>query len=119
MEEGEDGIDTETGKATKHRELAPQLADIVAGKVLEHVFENRWQDYLEQEGLYPDSMIRFRRGLSTQDAMIQLKQEIIENETIDIMVILGLELQSAIDRVKHSGILAQVTELNMVERSYE
>ncbi|XP_077544116.1 uncharacterized protein LOC144156149 [Haemaphysalis longicornis] len=89
------------------------------GKVLEHVLVNRWQDYLEQEGLYPDSMIGFPRCLSTQDAMIQLKQEIIENETRDNTVILGLDLQSAFDRVQHSTILAQVTKLNMTERSYE
>ncbi|XP_077548052.1 uncharacterized protein LOC144160740 [Haemaphysalis longicornis] len=51
--------------------------------------------------------------------MLNLKEEIIENETKDSKVILGLDLQSAFDRVKHSAILAQASRLNMRKRSYE
>lgn len=51
--------------------------------------------------------------------MLQLKAEIIDKEgTRDNRVILGLDLQSAFDKVKHSAILAQVSKLNMGETSY-
>ncbi|XP_077548763.1 uncharacterized protein LOC144162149 [Haemaphysalis longicornis] len=81
---------------------------------------NRWQDYLEREGLYPATMIGFRQRLSTQDAMLQLKNAIVDDTGIsrDNKTILGLDLQSAFDKVKHSAILSQVSKLNMGERSY-
>ncbi|XP_077557974.1 uncharacterized protein LOC144173402 [Haemaphysalis longicornis] len=63
-------------------------------------------------------MIGFRHRLSTQDAMLQLKQEIIDNKTQDTKVILGLDLQSAFDKIKHSAILAEVSRLNMGVTSY-
>lgn len=106
---------TKAGKPPSIETLRPVSLTSCVGNVLEHVLANRWQKYLEEEGLYPDSMIGFRRGLSTQDAMLQLKQEIVENETRDSKVILGLDIQSAFDRVKHSAILAQVSRLNMGE----
>ncbi|XP_077551582.1 uncharacterized protein LOC144165356 [Haemaphysalis longicornis] len=51
------------------------------GKVLEHVLLNRWQSYLEDEGLYPDTMLGFRAKLSTQDAMWLIKHEVIDQPT--------------------------------------
>ncbi|XP_077550569.1 uncharacterized protein LOC144163646 [Haemaphysalis longicornis] len=78
------------------------------------------KDYLEREGLYPATMIGFRQRLSTQDAMLQLKNGIVDDTGIsrDNKTILGLDLQSAFDKVKHSAILSQVSKLNMGERSY-
>lgn len=91
------------------------------GKVLEHVLNNRWQRYLEEKGLYPDSMLGFRERLSTQDAMIQLQHEILERPTTsqDNRAVLGLDLQSAFDKVRHSAILAQVSELGLGKRSHD
>ncbi|XP_077542813.1 uncharacterized protein LOC144155328 [Haemaphysalis longicornis] len=79
----------------------------------------KWQDYLEQSGLYPATIIGFRRCLGTQDSMILLKNEIIDdNLTKDTKAILGLDLESAFDKVKHSAILAQVSRLNKGARTY-
>ncbi|KAG0419682.1 hypothetical protein HPB47_003942 [Ixodes persulcatus] len=80
----------------------------------------RWQQYLEDSGLYPDSIIGFRNKLGTQDAMIQLKHKIVDVplSTRDNKAILGLDLQSAFNKVAHSSILAQVTKLDMGRRSY-
>ncbi|XP_075535920.1 uncharacterized protein LOC142571447 [Dermacentor variabilis] len=52
--------------------------------------------------------------------MLQLKYQIIDDggSTRDNKAILGLDLQSAFDKVKHSAILSQVSKLNMGERSY-
>ncbi|XP_077549122.1 uncharacterized protein LOC144162461 [Haemaphysalis longicornis] len=63
---------------------------------------NRWQAYLEKNYLYPHSMIGFRSKLSPQDAMLQIKAEVIDNAT----------------KVKHSAILSQVGSLRMGERTY-
>ncbi|XP_077564323.1 uncharacterized protein LOC144179759 [Haemaphysalis longicornis] len=89
--------------------------------VLVRVPKSRWQEYLEDNDLYPDSMIGFRNKLTTQDAMLQLKAEILDDETRtkDNKAILGLDLQSAFDKLKHSAILAQVCALNMGARTYD
>lgn len=89
--------------------------------MLEHVLNNRWQRYLEAQGLYPNCMLGFRAQLSTQDAMIQLNQDINDKSerTRDAKAVLGLDLQGALDNVKHSAILAQVSRLNLGKRSYD
>ncbi|XP_077535998.1 uncharacterized protein LOC144148321 [Haemaphysalis longicornis] len=81
---------------------------------------NRWQKYLEDNDLFPESMIGFRSKLSTQDATIQLKTEIIDDKTKtrDNKAILGLDLLSAFDKVKHAAVLAQISELNIGVRKY-
>lgn len=108
------------GKPPDTDNLRPISLTSCVGKVLEHVLLNRWQDYLEREGLYPATVIGFRQHLSTQDAMLQLKYQIIDGDgsARDNKAILGLDLQSAFDKVKHSAILSQVSNLNMGERSY-
>ncbi|XP_050051467.1 uncharacterized protein [Dermacentor andersoni] len=52
--------------------------------------------------------------------MLQLKYQIIDDggSARDNKAILGLDLQSAFDKLKHSAILSQVSKLNMGERSY-
>ncbi|KAG0417733.1 hypothetical protein HPB47_005388 [Ixodes persulcatus] len=107
------------GKPPDMDNLQPISLTSCVGKVLEHVLLNRWQDYLEREGLYPATVIGFRRHLSTQDAMLQLKYQIIDDgsNAHDNKAILGLGLQSSFDNVKHSAILSQVSVLNMGERS--
>ncbi|XP_077530885.1 uncharacterized protein LOC144142925 [Haemaphysalis longicornis] len=86
---------------------------------MEHVLHNRWQEYLEGEELYPETIIGFRQHLSTQDAMIQIRHQIIDDKTRDNKAILGLDLESAFDKVTHAAVLRQVSELNMGERSYQ
>lgn len=80
----------------------------------------RRQQYLEEAELFPDSLVGFRSKLGTQDAMLQLKKEIVDYEThtTDNRAILGRDLQSAFDIVRHSAILAQVSHLNMGHISY-
>ncbi|XP_077540997.1 uncharacterized protein LOC144153218 [Haemaphysalis longicornis] len=51
--------------------------------------------------------------------MIQIKHQVIDGETRDTKAVLGLDLQSAFDKVTHSAILSQVSNLNLGERSYE
>ncbi|KAM7298485.1 hypothetical protein ISCGN_019080 [Ixodes scapularis] len=99
------------GKPPSVENLRPISLTSCVGKLLEHVLLSRWQQYLEDSGLYPDSIIGFRKKLGTQDAMIQLKHEIVyvPLSTGDNKAILGLDLQSAFDKVEHSAILAQLS----------
>ncbi|XP_077548437.1 uncharacterized protein LOC144161686 [Haemaphysalis longicornis] len=67
-------------------------------------------------------MLGFRAGLSTQDAMLLLRHEIIDRTTKrsgDTAAILGLDLLGAFDNVQHSAILRQMSRLNMGERSFQ
>lgn len=98
--------------------LRPISLTSCVGKLLEHVLLNRWQRYLEEEHLYPDTMLGYRAKLCTQDAMLLLKHEVIDNTTKDNVAVLGLDLQGAFDNVLHSAILRQVSHFNMGTRSY-
>ncbi|XP_070377146.1 uncharacterized protein [Dermacentor albipictus] len=68
-----------------------------------------WQKYLEDSGLYPNTLIGFRNKLGAQDAMIQLKNEILDDttNTKDKRAILGLDLQSAFDKLQLQVILPE------------
>lgn len=100
--------------------LRPISLTSCVGKVLEHVLNSRWQRYLEDEGLYTDTMLGFRDTLSTQDAMILIQHDILDASvpTKDNRAVLGLDLQSAFDKVRHSAVLAQVSRLGPGERPY-
>ncbi|XP_077550056.1 uncharacterized protein LOC144163094 [Haemaphysalis longicornis] len=91
------------------------------GKALEPVLMNRSQRYLVEAELHRNTVIGFRNKLGTQDAMIQLKNEIMVGGTNkrDNRAILGLDLQSALYKVRYLAILAQVSRLNVAKRRYE
>ncbi|XP_075732659.1 uncharacterized protein LOC142775204 [Rhipicephalus microplus] len=63
-------------------------------------------------------MIGFRRHLSTQDALLQLKHQIIENPGCSTRAILGLDLKKAFDNVRHDAILRTIDRLNLGMRVY-
>lgn len=106
------------GKPPHVDNLRPISLTSCVGKVLEHVLLNRWQLYLETAELYPNTLVGFRAKLGTQDAMLLLKHEVVDSPTLDNRAVLGLDLQSAFDRVRHAAILTQVSRLNMGERSF-
>lgn len=66
------------GKPPSIDNLRPISLTSCVGKILEHVLKNRWQRYLESEGLYPETMLGFRERLSTQDVMLMLRHKIID-----------------------------------------
>ncbi|KAG0445498.1 hypothetical protein HPB47_014526 [Ixodes persulcatus] len=104
------------GKPPGIENLRPISLTSCVGKVLEHVVNNRWQRYLEDGGHYPDTMFGFREKLSTQDAMALIKSESLD--TTKGRALLGLDLQSAFDKVNHSAILERINELGFGPRSY-
>lgn len=102
--------------------LRPISLTSCVGKMLEHVLNTRWNRYLEAHNVYPDSMLGFRAKLGTQDAMLLIQREVLDPPggipKNDNRAILGLDLQSAFDNVRHSAILAQVSRLGLGVRSY-
>lgn len=110
------------GKPPDIENLRPISLTSCVRKVLEHVLLNRWQRYLEENELCPNTVIGFRAGLSNQDAMLLLRHEIIDRTTKrseDTAAILGLDLLGAFGNVLHAAILRQMSLLNVCERSFQ
>ncbi|XP_075730628.1 uncharacterized protein LOC119164688 [Rhipicephalus microplus] len=108
------------GKPPSIDNLRPISLTSCVCKVLEHVLLNRWQRYLEESNIYPHTMLGFRAELCTQDAMLLLKNEIVDRHfpTLNNRAVLRLDLQGAFDNVHHSAVLRQVSHLNMGERTF-
>lgn len=84
---------------------------------MEHLLA-RITNYLEDNDLLPFTMIGFRRNLCAQDAMLQLKQQIIDDPGRSTRAILGLDLKKAFDNVTHQAILNHVSTLGLGEKTY-
>lgn len=70
------------------------------GKLLEHMALNRINKHMDDNQLYPHSMVGFRAGLSTQDVMLPLQHQIVNNEdkaATDAHVIVTLDLTKAFE----------------------
>ncbi|XP_077552461.1 uncharacterized protein LOC144166881 [Haemaphysalis longicornis] len=108
------------GKPPHIDNLRPISLTSCIGKVLEHILLNRWQAYLEDGNLYPNSILGFRSKLETQDAMLLLKHEVVDEpaRSLDNRAVLGLDLKSAFDKIRHSAILKQISRLNMGQRTF-
>lgn len=104
------------GKPPLIEYLRPISLTSSVGKGLEHVLIDRWQRYLEDRGLYPNTMLGFREKLSTQDTILLIKHEVLD--TTEGRALLGLDLQSAFVKVNHSAIPARVNELGFGQRCY-
>ncbi|KAG0423072.1 hypothetical protein HPB47_001125 [Ixodes persulcatus] len=85
---------------------------------MEHALLTRINSHLEDTSAYPHSIIGFRAHLTTQDAMLQLKHQILDGKSRHTKAILGLDLERAFDSVAHSTILERISLLNLGERTY-
>ncbi|XP_077508321.1 putative nicotine oxidoreductase [Amblyomma americanum] len=73
----------------------------------------RLQNYMEDNELYPHSMFGFRAELSTQDVLLQLKEEVLSNVPGNgEHVIMALDIKGAFDNVSHKAILTGMDSLN-------
>lgn len=108
------------GKPPNIENLRPISLTSCVGKVMEHILNNRWQRYMEENGIYPPTMIGFRNKLSTQDAMLLIQSDLLDQPSVtDCRAILGLDVKSAFDNVRHAAILAQAQRVGLGKRSYE
>ncbi|KAM7314956.1 uncharacterized protein ISCGN_004740 [Ixodes scapularis] len=100
--------------------LRPISLTSCAGKLLEHIVLNRLQSYLEDHDKLPVTMFGFRSHLSTQDVLLQLKEEVMLPATRNSpTAILALDLKGAFDNVKHTAILSQLNTLDCGHRTYQ
>ncbi|XP_037508936.1 uncharacterized protein LOC119385599 [Rhipicephalus sanguineus] len=70
---------------------------------------NRVSRYLEDRDIYPHNMIGFRPGLSMQDAVKLIKDQVIDRNKRDVRAILGLDLERAFDNILHHFVLSQIS----------
>lgn len=88
------------------------------GKLLEHAILHRVDNFLEDNNIYLDTMIGFRKNLSTQDAMLQLKHQVIDHKTHSTRAILGLDLKKAFDNANHAAILKNIERIGLGQQTY-
>ncbi|KAG0418672.1 hypothetical protein HPB47_004666 [Ixodes persulcatus] len=69
------------GKPSSLANLRPISLTSCIGKVMEHAPLTRINSHLEDTSAYPHSIIGFRAHLSTQDAMLQLKHQILDGKS--------------------------------------
>lgn len=106
------------GKSPSVENLRPISLTSCVGKVAEHAILNRLNDYLEGNDIYTHNMIGFRIGLSTQDAMMLIKHQVLDGYSRDTKALLGLDLEKAFDNIKHEFILETVANLELGPRLY-
>lgn len=107
------------GKPPKLENLRPISLTSCIGKLMERVVQTRLTRFMELNDLWPHEMVGFRPGLCTQDVMLRLRHDIIESETRDARVLLGLDLTKAFDNVKHAAILSGLQELGVGKKTYD
>nr|XP_037280028.1 uncharacterized protein LOC119172996 [Rhipicephalus microplus] len=98
---------TKPGKPLEIQNMRPISLTSCVGKVMEHACLNRVNGYLESNNVL-SNIIGFRRGLSTQDAMIQLKQQVMDPIGRGMRAIIRLDLRRAFDMVEHAAILKKL-----------
>ncbi|XP_075540084.1 uncharacterized protein LOC142574993 [Dermacentor variabilis] len=71
---------------------------------------------LEKQDAFGTHIIGFRKGLSTHDAMLQIKEQIVNAPSTHVRALLGLDLKSAFYTVKHMAILDKISRLDLGAR---
>jgi len=84
----------------------------VLGKVVESVVRNQFKDHLEN--LLPNNMYGFRKSRSTQDAIVDLTDRILELKASGKKVaILALDAKAAFDCLSHDFLLSSMKLLGI------
>lgn len=99
--------------------LRPISLTSCVGKIFEQLVHRRLCTHLETSGQYPNTMFGFRTGLSTQDVLLQLKEQVIQKlSRTHPKMILALDVQGAFDNVYHSAILDNLASTHCGHRTY-
>lgn len=82
------------------------------GKVMEKMVLRRLEWHMESQNILPETMIGFRKHVSTQDAMLRLKQQIFDNpSSAQLRTVAGIDMSKAFDGVLHTTILNNLKEI--------
>ncbi|KAM7289972.1 hypothetical protein ISCGN_030100 [Ixodes scapularis] len=107
------------GKPLTLEHLRPISLTSCLGKLMEHIILDRLTNHMNDADLFPHTMVGFRAGLSTQDILLQLSEQIIKSTgNLDTAAILALDLTKAFDNVTHESILGGLGSVNPGERTY-
>ncbi|XP_040078313.3 LOW QUALITY PROTEIN: uncharacterized protein LOC120850040, partial [Ixodes scapularis] len=107
------------GKPITVQNLRPISLTSCVGKLFEHMVHNRLSPYLEENEFLPNTMFGFRPLLSTQDILLQLKEDVIDNlSTQHKSAILALDIKGAFDNISHSAVLDSLQRTNCGQKTY-
>ncbi|XP_072146242.1 uncharacterized protein [Dermacentor andersoni] len=87
-------------------------------KLMEDAFLTPINAHLDDVEAYPDTMLGFRAHLSTQDAMLQIKHQILDNKTRGTRAILALDFKKAFDNEAPAAILRCIATLHLGNRAH-
>ncbi|KAM7294210.1 hypothetical protein ISCGN_023729 [Ixodes scapularis] len=108
------------GKPLNPKNLRPISLTSCVGKLFEHMVHNRLSPHIEDKDYFPDTMYGFRPHLSTQDILLQLKEEVLDSlNNHSKRSILTLDIKGAFDNISHQAILQGVASTNCGERTYK
>ncbi|XP_070395462.1 uncharacterized protein [Dermacentor albipictus] len=81
-----------------------------------HACLSRGTTLLEKQDAFGTHIIGFRKGLSTQDAMLQIKEQVVNAPSMHVRALPRLGLKSAFDTVKHMAILDKISRFDLGAR---
>ncbi|KAG0441424.1 hypothetical protein HPB47_015951 [Ixodes persulcatus] len=108
------------GKPLSLENLRPISLTSCIGKLLEHIVLKRLQPHLEAINFFADTMFGYRKNLSTQDILLQLKEDILDHPgRAQTRAVLALDLKGAFDNVSHDTILEGLARSHCGKKTYE
>ncbi|KAM7314198.1 hypothetical protein ISCGN_003983 [Ixodes scapularis] len=100
--------------------LRPISLTSCVGKAFERVLNTRLMRYLEKENLMPHTQFGFRPRTSTQDILLWIYKDLLENPSRgQTRCILALDLKGAFDNVSHASVLRGLNEIHCGQRTFE
>lgn len=107
------------GKRRSLDQLRPISLTSCIGKLFEKVILTRLDQYTEERGLLPTSMYGFRRGVSTQDIFLLLKEEVLNPAPGSLNnLLVALDIEKAFDNIAHSTILDGLAAIGCGQRIF-
>ncbi|XP_050046356.1 uncharacterized protein [Dermacentor andersoni] len=90
---------------------------------MEHVVLDHFIEHVEDGDEFIHSMFGFRRHLSTQDALLQLKRQMMQPESpVDarrFRCLLILDVKKAFDNVGQEAVLEGLSQMGVGNRAYQ
>ncbi|KAG0419935.1 hypothetical protein HPB47_003783 [Ixodes persulcatus] len=107
-------------KELKLENLRPISLTSCLGKAFERVINSRVMKYLDKEQLLPNTQFGFRPHTSTQDILLWIYKDILENpRSGQTRCLLALDLKGAFDNVSHESIFRGLSTVNCGRRTFE
>lgn len=107
------------GKAPSLDYLRPISLTSCLNKLLEHVDINRLQHFLEDMGVFSNTIFGCRSHLSTQDVLLQIKEDIFDRiSRTTTKAVLALDVKVPSHNVSHTMVLENLALAGCGPRMY-